>query len=59
MIVRVVRPTGGGKTLTGPADLAKYGDGDTLYVSDVPERELARWSVAIGLYVIRGGEVAR
>ena len=57
MTVRIVRPTGGNRTVTGPADLAAYGEGDTLYVMNISDIGQARWAQAIGLFVIRGGRV--
>jgi hypothetical protein len=44
--------------VSGPADLRPFGEHATLLIDAAPDsHEGARWSSAIGLFVLRGGSV--
>jgi hypothetical protein len=59
MTVRVIDYIGKKHFVPGPPDLAKYGDGYTLvYSGELNEMERATWALAIGLFILRGGDVA-
>jgi len=57
MIVRVIDFIGKYHFVPGPPDLAKYGEGYTITFDGEPtEQEMATWAIAVGLFVLRGGE---
>jgi len=50
--------SGGGRWIPGPRDLDQYGRDFKLYLHGEPtDVEKAQWAAAIGLFVMRGGEV--
>ncbi len=47
-----------GKAVLGPADLANYGEGDTLIIrGTIVAADQARWAPAIMSFVARGGKI--
>ena len=57
MIVRVIDYVGKYHFVPGPPDLARYGEGDSIAITgDISDQDRSSWAIAIGLFVMRGGE---
>jgi hypothetical protein len=59
VIVKVIDYIGKSHFVPGPPDLAQYGRDYTLtFHGDPSELEKSTWALSIGLFILRGGDVA-
>jgi hypothetical protein len=59
MTIKVIDYIGKSHHVPGPHDLAQYGESYTLtFHGDINDLDRTTWAIAIGLFILRGGDVA-